>query len=122
MISTHVLDNATGTPVAAVPIKLWVYDTTVHANWRLVAQSVTNTDGRVKTWHTADPDADEVIQPDLMSGQYRLHFDLQRYYLDKTLPVFYPYVDIVFILHDAAQHYHIPLLLSPYGYSTYRGS
>jgi 5-hydroxyisourate hydrolase len=101
-VSTHVLDAATGRPAPAVPVRLARADGTV------VAERDTDADGRV-------PD----LAGDLPAGVYRLCFDTAAYAGADT---FYPEVVIAFRITDGAAHHHVPLLLSPFAYSTYRGS
>jgi 5-hydroxyisourate hydrolase len=108
-ITTHVLDTAAGRPAAGVPVTLEFFADGV---WTKLGAGVTNTDGRLPGL-LLDPHA---LQP----GTYRLTFDTAVYFAGR--PSFYPYVQITFNLADATQHYHVPLLLSPFGYSTYRGS
>lgn len=110
-ITTHVLDTSRGRPAQGVPVTLEIE---AAGGWKLVGQGATNADGRI---------------PDLVSagvtiaaGVYRLVFDTGKYFAHHQCESFYPQVIIVFRLADAAQHYHVPLLLSPFGYSTYRGS
>jgi 5-hydroxyisourate hydrolase len=101
-ITTHVLDLAGGRPRAGLPVALARRDAS--GGWRPLAESVTDADGRVRDWPHA---------PEPTPGDYRLTF---------ATTGFYPEVSIVFRVDDAAEHHHIPLLLSPFGYSTYRGS
>ena len=98
-ISTHVLDLATGRPAAGVPVRL---------EWggRVVAEGATGRDGRVQLVSAA-------VDP----GTYRLIFDTAAYGND-----FFPEVSVVFRVEDGSGHHHVPLLLSPHGYTTYRGS
>ncbi len=111
MITTHVLDLARGRPVAGVPVVLEVRTGT--AVWRQLAAAVTDKDGRVRDWVPADAE--------LTSGIYRLTFNTAEYLRSRGAEVFFPEVTVVFEMRGG-EHYHIPLLLSPYGYSTYRGS
>ncbi|WP_433325830.1 hydroxyisourate hydrolase [Spirillospora sp. CA-294931] len=104
-VSTHVLDTGLGRPAAEVPVRLDRYDGTT---WQPLGEGATDADGR---WRA--PSADE-------PGTYRLRFGTGHYFAGR--PSFYPEVMIVFVVADAAEHHHVPLLLSPYGYSTYRGS
>jgi len=107
-ISTHILDTARGLPAAGVNIQLQRLE---HNPWQDVALVCTNKDGR----------APELAQlKDLPAATYRLRFDTASYLQTQQQPVFYPWVEIVVELSQG--HYHIPLLLSPFGYSTYRGS
>jgi 5-hydroxyisourate hydrolase len=101
-ISTHVLDTARGLPVAGVPVSLQRNESDA---WTVVAAGVTDGDGRLRDWL---PEG----QP--QPGLYRLVFT--------TGGEFFPRVSIEFVVSDAGRHLHIPLLLSPYGYTTYRGS
>jgi 5-hydroxyisourate hydrolase len=110
-ITTHVLDTSQGRPAAGVPVSLEVE---VAGGWELVGKGTTNKDGRIP-----DLVPEEVM---LDAGVYRLIFDTARYFSAHKIEGFYPQVTIVFKLSDPAQHYHVPLLLSPFGYSTYRGS
>ena len=110
-ITTHVLDIAKGKPAAGIPVSL---DLQAPAgNWRGVGHGVTNQDGRV---------TDFLASEKLDAGTYWLTFDTSSYLQHNSGNAFFPLVTIVFAVQDASQHYHIPLLLSPYGYSTYRGS
>ena len=103
MITTHVLDTAQGRPASGVPVKLEVREL---SGWTLVGEGQTDTDGRLKTLVKGKPAA----------GTYRLTFDT------RARSTFFPEVSILFEIVDASAHYHVPLLLSPFGYSTYRGS
>ena len=110
-LSTHVLDTAIGRPAAGIAVRLEVEEGT---GWRELAQAATNADGRVG--HLLPPGTA------LAAATYRLTFDVAAYHVARGGAGFYPYVTIVFAVRDAAQHHHVPLLLSPFGYSTYRGS
>lgn len=105
MITTHVLDTTHGRPAAGVPVTL---ELERGASWHVIGAGVTDADGRLRT--LAGPDIDE--------GTYRLTFDVAAY----QPQAFFPIVTIVFEVRDPAQHYHIPLLLSAFGYTTYRGT
>lgn len=111
-ISTHVLDTASGRPAQAVLIKL--ERNTPGAGWTLVAEAVTDASGRVG----------QLLPPNehLHLGAYRLRFDVETYFTEQQKETFFPEVSIQFEIRDEMAHYHVPLLLSPYGYSTYRGS
>ena len=111
-ISTHVLDTALGAPAAGVPVSL----ERVEARDRAIAisQGVTDADGRV----TALAPLDANIAP----GAYRLCVDVAEYFASTQRTCFYNEICVHFIVGTEAQHYHVPLLLSPFGYSTYRGS
>jgi 5-hydroxyisourate hydrolase len=100
-ITTHVLDTAKGRPAAGVRIALW-------RDEELLFEGVTDADGRAR-----------LVEPDRMrDGTHRVTFETASY----NPGGFFPEVTIVFVVEDLKQHYHVPLLLSPFGYSTYRGS
>jgi 5-hydroxyisourate hydrolase len=105
-ISTHVLDLALGKPAFNLPVRLERHE---FDKWVEIASRMTNADGR----------CDEVLPPnDVSPGEYRLIFKTSSYQAD-TL---YPEVIVSFAVTPGAVNYHLPLLLSPYGYTTYRGS
>ncbi len=110
-ITTHVLDTARGRPATGVPVTL---EMKMVNEWRELAKGVTNSDGRVP--HLL-PEENTINV-----GIYRLTFETGSYNKANGESAFYPYVSIVFEIKDPDQHYHVPLLLSPFGYSTYRGS
>ena len=110
MITTHVLDTALGRPARAVPVRLELLDGEV---WRTLGAGVTDDDGRLRTLTPAGP-----VAP----GRYRIGFDTGAYFAALGTTGFFPVVEIQFEVVDGAAHHHVPLLLSPYGYSTYRGS
>ena len=108
-ITTHVLDTAAGVPAAAVPVSLEVQ---AGDEWLLLAETATDADGR----------ACLLLQEDAMEqGIYRATFDVATYFAARATESFYPGVTVLFNV-SGAEHYHVPLLLSPFGYSTYRGS
>ncbi len=113
-LSTHVLDTARGRPAAGVPIRLYAEDQTAKGGERLLAEGLTDADGRVREFLAKG----SALSP----GRYRMHFDTGAYFAKHGQAGFYPYVDVVFTIEPGEAHYHVPLLLSPYGYSTYRGS
>jgi 5-hydroxyisourate hydrolase len=110
-ITTHVLDTALGRPAAGVPVTL---EAKGGEGWRVVGRGATDADGRLR----------ELLPPDftLSEGDYRLTFGAGVYFETVGREGFYTEVVVSFVVRDAAAHYHVPLLLSPYGYSTYRGS
>ena len=110
-ITTHVLDTTRGLPAQNLPIVLYKQSSN---DWEKLAEGVTNSDGRI-----AGLLADDLVLP---AGIYRMHFETAPYFDANEEAGFYPYVDIVFELDGSDSHYHIPLLLTAYGYSTYRGS
>jgi 5-hydroxyisourate hydrolase len=109
-ISTHILDISSGKPAAGVPVTLSRRD---GDDWRKVGGGETDDDGRLKSLNDNEP---------LAPGEYRIFFDTGAYFKTTGSDGFYPAVTVIFSVRDEAQHYHVPLLLSPFGYSTYRGS
>ena len=106
MISTHILDTHLGKPAVNVLIKL------LDSQDNIIAQSRTNEDGRVADFNLSG----------IKTGDYSLVFYTAEYFDRLALATFFPKVVIHFSVLDIAQHYHIPLLISPFAYSTYRGS
>lgn len=111
-ISTHILDTALGKPAAGVPVRL---ERTVRPQeWQLLGSAQTDNDGRCKDLLPA--------ASTLSEGTYRLIFDTGAYYGAQRVTGLYPKVEITFEVRAGESHFHIPLLLSPNGYTTYRGS
>jgi 5-hydroxyisourate hydrolase len=110
-ITTHVLDTARGRPAAGVPITL---ELAAAGGWSELGRGVTDADGRLRTLLPTE------ARPG--AGTYRITFDTSAYFAACGVAGFFPSVQIAFTVADPAQHYHVPLLLSPFGYSTYRGS
>ena len=111
-ITTHVLDTARGRPAAGVPITL--ERRSPDGGFVHLGRGATDADGRLRSLL---PDGEP-----LLGGVYRLTFDTGVYHAGLAQVSFYPEVSILFEVLEPSQHYHVPLLLSPYGYSTYRGS
>lgn len=109
-ITTHILDTSLGRPAAGVTVELARLEAD---DASLLATRITNQDGRI---------------PDLLDaaafspGSYRLRFFTRAYFAARGQASFYPHVDVVFEVASGEAHYHVPLLLNPFGYSTYRGS
>ena len=111
-ITTHVLDLSSGRPARGVAVVLSFR--AADDRWDDLALGVTDADGRVGD-----------LLPEgtaLAAGTYRLHSSTQDYFLARGVTSFYPSVDVTFLVDDPSAHFHVPLLLSPFGYSTYRGS
>ena len=109
-ITTHVLDTAFGLPGKDISIRMQAMK---NGTWQTIAQGITNADGRI-------PDLlpqERILKPDT----YKMVFDTGSYFGKQNLKTFYPAVEIIFNTFDDA-HYHVPLLVNPFGYSTYRGS
>ena len=111
-ITTHILDTSLGRPAGGVTVILEMKLSP--DSWQALGKGETDADGRLRT----------LLPPEhtLASGVYRLTFQTGAYFMSQMIDTFFPEVSIVFTIQDPAQHYHVPLLLSPYGYSTYRGS
>jgi 5-hydroxyisourate hydrolase len=109
-ITSHVLDTALGRPARGVAVRLDVLDNAGH--WRAVSERVTDAAGRVA----------DLLDGPLERRSYRLTFETGAYFEQTAQPTFYPRVEIVFRVDAPGEHYHVPVLLSPFGYSTYRGS
>ena len=109
-ITTHILNTSIGKPAAGVNVKLYEFS---GSEERMIGEGVTDGDGRVRNL------LDSRI---LAKGQYKLHFETGTYFREMECESFYPFIDIVFAIAGDGQHYHVPLLLNPFGYSTYRGS
>lgn len=112
-LSTHILDTTRGRPAAEVPVTL--YQRTTSQSWTKISTGITDGDGRFRSFFAEG-------QPGLERGVYKLYFDVGLYFRSRSVESLYPFVEIVFTVADPTQHYHIPLLLNPFGYSTYRGS
>ena len=114
-LTTHILDTSKGKPAEGVTVVLFVQspEDPVTAGWRQISIGTTNADGRIPE---LVPGAQSLEQ-----GVYRLRFETKPYFEKMAVATFYPFVEITFTITDDT-HYHVPLLLNPYGYSTYRGS
>lgn len=108
-VTTHVLDAVTGLPAPGVAVVLEQHG---GDSWLVLARGATDADGRIGNLGPAA----------LPAGRYRVTFDTGGYFAGTGRPTFYPEVVVSIELADPAAHYHVPLLLSPFAYSTYRGS
>lgn len=118
-LSSHILDTHLGKPAAGITVTLHRVDS--NGNRTQLAHGITNCDGRVSTDSWQFDDSTTTAYRDLTIGRYSLAFDTQTYFDIQALVAFYPEVIVDFVVSDAS-HYHVPLLLSAHGYSTYRGS
>ncbi|RPD98066.1 hydroxyisourate hydrolase [Candidatus Pantoea deserta] len=110
-ISVHVLNLQTGIPTPGVAVEL---DQNQNGNWVKLATGVTDANGRIGALYPAGKQAEQ--------GVYKVVFKTGDYYAGVKQKTFFPEIPVIFTLDNSNQHYHIPLLLSPYGYSTYRGN
>lgn len=110
-VSTHILDTASGRPASAVPVEL---DRNTEGEWQTLNAAETDGDGRIKSLL---PEGEA-----LLPGLYCARFATGVYYAREGLDGLYPFVEITFIVKPGESHYHIPLLLTANGYTTYRGT
>jgi 5-hydroxyisourate hydrolase len=108
--STHILDTALGRPAAGVAL---VLSQETGDGWREIGRGSTDADGRCRTL---------LGERALERATYKLRFETAQYFAAQKVDSLYPHVEIVFAIADPSQHYHIPLLISANGYTTYRGS
>lgn len=108
-ISSHVLDTSLGLPAAGLVIKLQYQ---LDDNWELVGTSVTTTQGRIANFAVLDVNA----------SCFRLSFASADYFARRKIITFFPDIVVTFLVDKNQPHYHIPLLITPFSYSTYRGS
>jgi 5-hydroxyisourate hydrolase len=114
-ISTHVLDTSVGRPAAGIRVQLEGRVGPVGKDdWRVVGSGEANSDGRVPN---LVPEGASIAP-----GEFRLTFDTRQYFAASSTATLYPAVTIVFEVAAGQTHYHVPLLLNPFGYTTYRGS
>jgi len=111
-VSTHILDVSRGGPANGVHVRLDCQN--LDESWNQVSEAWTDDDGRVKPFF--------LVETVLNAGTYRLVFDTEAYFSAYNIETFYPQISVTFKMGDSPQHYHVPLLLSPYGFTTYRGS
>lgn len=112
-LSTHILDTALGRPAANIPLVLSQLRDEPGSAWHEIGRGHTDLDGRCRTLLGAHP---------LQAATYSIRFEIAEHFAAQRLTSLYPYVEIVFTVADPSQHYHIPLLISANGYTTYRGS
>jgi 5-hydroxyisourate hydrolase len=109
-ISTHVLDTMRGTPAAGLGVTLSRREP--NGDWKDIGGAPTDSDGRIRS----------LSENELEAGEYRLRFETRPYFERSGLGAFYPEVSVVFSLEDTGSHVHVPLLLSAFGYTTYKGT
>lgn len=111
-ITTHILDTSVGLPAAGIPVRLCKRGP--DDSWLTLAETRTDSDGRIRSFGPSS------VEP----GVHRLTFDVAEYFRGRNVESFYPVIEIIFEIGagEGRDHYHVPLLVSPFGYSTYRGS
>jgi len=110
-VSSHILDTALGVPARGVLVTMYAMGG--QQAWTKLQSRVTNDDGRASNFLSWE---------DFKPGTYKMHFATGQYFQEKKTETFYPFAEVVFEIKDSKSHYHVPLILSPCGYSTYRGS
>jgi 5-hydroxyisourate hydrolase len=110
VITTHILDTGEGQPARDVAVRLEFF---AEQRWCLIGEGRTDGDGRLRTLTPVG-----AVTP----GHYRISFETDAYFAARNVEGFFPLVEVQFVVSDGAAHYHVPLLLSRFGYSTYRGS
>lgn len=113
-LSSHILDITIGQPVAQVTVQLEKLDETTK-QWIFVSKMQTDKNGRISNFLSYSKDLKNNF------GKYKLIFLTEEYFKNKKTESFYPFIEVVFQIKDE-KHYHVPITLSPFGYSTYRGS
>ncbi|EPT01600.1 hypothetical protein FOMPIDRAFT_1029819 [Fomitopsis schrenkii] len=126
-ITCHVLDSSLGKPAAGVRVRLQVYNPVGEATaaFEPLIEGETDSDGRcMQLWPkaTEGKTKEELAKPLKAGTLYKVFFKTKEYFESTGRKCFYPWVEITFEVEDPNQHYHIPLLISPYSYTTYRGS
>ncbi|XP_044259823.1 uncharacterized protein LOC123008179 [Tribolium madens] len=109
-ISTHVIDTTRGCPVSGLQVSLYKL---IDGRWTYINEGVTNLNGKFGGF---------VDRSDFSPGRYKLHYDVDRYFEARKQDTMYPFIEVVFDCRSTNENYHVPIILSPYGYSTYRGS
>jgi len=110
-LTSHILDTSRGLPASEVLVKL--YKRQANGEFLFITEQLTNNDGRVGNLLTGE---------EFTMGVYKLYFDTKSYFTSKGEKTFYPYVEVIFEIEKPQEHYHVPILLNAYGFSTYRGS
>lgn len=111
-ISTHVVDMSKGLPIGGLQVSLYKL---LDGRWTFLNESNTSPNGRCV-------DLAENMKGNFTAGRYKIHFDVDKYFTLRRIETMYPFIEIVFDVKNPMGHYHIPVLLSPFGYTTYRGS
>ncbi|KAK4025138.1 5-hydroxyisourate hydrolase [Daphnia magna] len=110
-LTTHVLNTATGKP--ANDMQIMLHRMKPDSSWEILREGKTNEDGRLPGL---------LAKEEFSAGMYKMFFDTSSYFKEMNISTFYPYVEVIFNIVNTSEHYHVPLLVSPFGYSTYRGS
>ncbi|XP_012279327.1 myb-like protein V isoform X2 [Orussus abietinus] len=111
-ISTHVLDTSKGLPISGLQVSLYKL---MDGRWTFLNESITTPNGHCN-------DLGDPTKWNFTAGRYKIHFDVDKYFTLRRIETMYPFIEIVFDVKNPTNHYHMPVLLSPFGYTTYRGS
>ncbi len=111
LLSSHILDISTGKPAPNVPVKLALINSTTGL-WENIDQNITDQNGRITNF---------LEKRNAKKGIYKLTFLTEKYFSAASTKTFYPFIEVVFEIGEES-HYHVPITLSPFGYSTYRGN
>ncbi len=111
LLSSHILDISTGKPAPNVPVKLALLNSTT-GSWENIDQNITDQNGRITNF---------LEKNNAKKGIYKLTFLTEKYFSTASTKTFYPFIEVVFQIGEET-HYHVPITLSPFGYSTYRGN
>ncbi|KAK0094689.1 hypothetical protein PV326_010300 [Microctonus aethiopoides] len=114
-ISTHVLDTSRGVPVKNLPVSLYKASDNTNNSWILLSESFTSTNGRCANLL-------ETTSQILTVGRYKIVFNVESYFISMKTPALYPLIEIIIDIKNSLENYHLPLLLNPFGFSTYRGT
>ena len=126
-ITCHVLDTTIGKPAANIPVVLTLLNPSSASDSPLKFSATTNADGRVTSWQPSSPFSSQTLEEvfhEQGDKKYSLTFDTERYFGGKGVKTFFPEVVVQFVVREElkSEHFHVPVLLGPFGYTTYRGS
>ncbi|KAF1848975.1 Hydroxyisourate hydrolase [Cucurbitaria berberidis CBS 394.84] len=128
-ITCHVLDTSLGRPAASIPVTLTLHNAQQSSSSEVKKFSgITNADGRVTSWTPSSPFSSDSLETvfarETGHQKYSLTFDTEEYFGARGIKTFFPEVEVKFVVREEArsEHFHVPVLLGPFGYTTYRGS
>lgn len=126
-ITCHVLDTTIGRPGASIPVVLILLNPSSTSDSTLKFSATTNSDGRVTQWKPSSPFSSQTLEEvfrEQGDKKYSLTFDTEKYFGDRGIKTFFPEVTVQFVVREEqkGEHFHVPVLLGPFGYTTYRGS
>ena len=126
-ITCHVLDTTIGRPGSSIPVVLTLLNPLSSSDSTLKFSATTNSDGRVTSWKPSSPFSASSLEDVFHENgdkKYSLTFDTEKYFGDRGIKTFFPEVEVKFVVREEqkGEHFHVPVLLGPFGYTTYRGS